>query len=127
MTLRSLRPDDIPVLEGIAAENGYEYLDIHSPRIEAISVVTDEGGKIIAAAAAERIVQLFLWAAPENSAQSRLNAIRLLHEGMASKLRQKGFTEANIFLPAAIEKTFGNCLKRRFAWRPNLASLFLRF
>lgn len=79
------------------------------------------------ACAAERIVQLYLYAGKEGHPAARLHAIRILHEAMRDKLHERCYSEANVFLPPTLAKSFGRRLERTFGWRINWPSWFLRF
>lgn len=128
MTIRPLEPRDIPRLAEIARANGYEYpADLKSPDIEAVLVVEDAMGNLVAAAAARRISELYLYPNDGHSPVTKMAALRMLHTGMARELRAKGYRESNIFLPPRIEQTFGRRLTKSFSWQWNWRSLFLRF
>jgi hypothetical protein len=127
MTARPLEDRDIPALVAIAKAKGYEYADLQSPHIEAVQVVEDDEGKIIAAASAERICQLYLYMPDEGSPVTKLAAMRLLHDSMATELRKLNYNEANIFLPPDVERGFGTRLRKSFGWQWNWRSMFLKF
>ena len=127
MTTRMLREDDIPALEAMAARSGWEYLDLRGPHMEACVVVVDAQDKPVMAAAAQRIVQLFLWAPAEGRPASKLAAIRLLHGAMATELSKLGYHQADAFLPPAIAQSFGRRLERTFRWLKNWESWTVNF
>jgi hypothetical protein len=127
MTARPLEERDVPALEAIADANGYEYENLDSPHIAAVYVVEDDDGNIIAAASAKRIIELYLYMPQGGSAVTKLSALRMLHNKMATELRGFLYTEANIFLPPELEKGFGETLRKFFGWKWNLRSLFLKF
>ena len=89
-------------------------------------MVEDGAGNLIAACAAERIVQLYLFRGEAGPAET-LGAIRMLHGALAEELRQKGYREANCFLPPQVEKSFGRRLTRMFGWVRNWASFCIHF
>src|SRR5579872_2136751 len=93
MIARLLEESDIPILNRIAQQNGYEYPDLSKPDIEAAMVVEDASGKIIAAAAAKRISELYLWVG-ETSPIQKMAALRALHEAMAMELRELEYHES---------------------------------
>lgn len=127
MRIRALQDGDVPALEAIGAGNGYEYPDLRDSNIEVVQVVEDEDGRIIAAAAAKRITELYLWASDVHEPITRLNALRMLHDGMAGELRKVGYSETNVFLPPKIDGSFGRRLIKSFGWQWNWKSLFLKF
>lgn len=94
--------------------------------MESALVVEDDSGNPIVAAAAERIVQLYLFRG-EAGPPETLGAIRMLHSALAEELRQKGYREANAFLPPQVEKSFGRRLMRTFGWARNWASFCIHF
>lgn len=127
MTTRALRASDIPALTAMAEASGFPVVKLDAPTVEAVCVVTNDNDEPIMAAAAERIVQLFLIAPKGGDPAAKLHAIRLLHDGLQRQLEQRGYTEANVFLPPKIARSFGRRLERTFGWRPNWPSWFLRF
>lgn len=128
MILRPMKTSDISALEAIAAGNGYEYPEeLNHPHIEAVLVVEDDQGRIIAAAAAKRITEQYFWASNVHSPIAKVNALQMLHDGMSEELRKLGYSETNCFLPPQVEKTFGNRLRKMFGWRPNWFSLYRKF
>lgn len=129
MTTRSMKPSDIPVLRQMYELSGFRYNfpDLHGPLMEQVLVVVDEQDRPIAAAAAERILQLYLWSDDFVHPAARLRAVRALHEEMATKLREKRYHEVNCFLPPEAEKTFGRRLMRTFGWVRNWPSFMRAF
>lgn len=122
MRVRQLAPSDIPRLSELADASGFPYPDPYSPAIEAALVVCDDDGKIICAAAFERIVQGFLWIDKSAGPVRCLSAIRTIHEPMAEELRRQGYREANVFVPPQLERSFGKRLERCFGWVRNWPS-----
>lgn len=127
MKVRSVQSRDIEPLRAMAAASGFPYIEPNGPRIESAFVVEDDSGQIVMAAAAEAITQLYLWAASERHPAVKMAALRMLHQAMASHLKELGYNETNVFLPPQIEKSFGGRLQRSFGWKPNWKSWFLRF
>lgn len=122
MYVRPLVAADLVRLNELAAASGYPYPDVSSPLIEAALAVCDEDGKLICAAAFERIVQGFLWIDRTRRPAACLAAIRALHEPLAKELLRHGYHEANVFIPPKLERSFGKRLERSFAWVRNWAS-----
>ena len=123
MTARPLLDSDIPALGSFAAASGYPYPDLStSVHIESIIVIADDQDRPIMACAAERIVQLYLWAAPGTSPAARLHALRLLHDAMSKELKALGYDSAEAFVPPSLAKRFGRRLMRTFQWTPNWPS-----
>jgi hypothetical protein len=115
MTARPLRDSDIQQLTEIAEKTGFPYPDLRGPHIEGICVVEDEHGNIVAACAAKRLLELYLYC-PEGKAINKSRAIILLHEKLAAELKIKGYDDANVFLPPTLAEKFGRRLERSFGW-----------
>jgi hypothetical protein len=126
MKSRPLSPADIPVLQKLGASTGYEYPDIAGPHMEAVQVIEDDQGKIVAAAAAKSIIELYLWSDTERHPSTRLIAVKMLHEALIEELAKLQYHEANIFLPPSLIEKFGRRLQRSFGWRPNWPSFYLK-
>lgn len=127
MTTRPMRHDDISKLQAIAETSTFPYVDLQSIKVEAVYVAEDEDGNIIAATAAHRIIEIYGWVAKEHHPAVKLAALEALHDAMGRELRQRGYDEANAFLPPVIAKQFGRRLERSFGWVRNWASWALKF
>jgi len=125
MTIRAMTPADIPTLRNIHELSGlaYTFPDLRGPLMENVLVIADERDIPIMAVAAERIIQLFLWCDESLHPAAKLRGIRILHEGMATVLRKKDYTQVNCFLPPSLEKSFGRRLMNNFGWVRNWFSL----
>ncbi len=125
MIIRPLELADLPYIYRMYDASGFPYEMPHLGRMEAIMVIEQDGEPIMAAGA-EKICQLYLWAS-EMPPTMKLHGIRMLHDGMATALREKHYTEANAFLPPSIAKRFGRRLMRSFGWLRNWESFAVRF
>ena len=125
MTIRPLELADLPYIYQMYDASGYPYEMPHLGRMESVMVIEQDGEPIMAAGA-EKICQLYLWA-KEMPPTMKLHGIRMLHDGMASALREKGYTDANAFLPPSIAKRFGRRLERTFNWARNWSSWCVKF
>ncbi len=121
MIIRHLHSGDIPALRAMYKAQGFEYEfpDLTGPLMEAVLVVVDENGKILAAVAAERFVQLYMFVGQIDYPAAKLSIIRSLHQCMSDALRPRGYHSAEACLPPAIEKSFGRRLERTFGWVKN--------
>lgn len=117
---------DIPALKAMEAASGFPYPDVNDPLIEAVMVAEDESGKVVAAVAAKRIVELYLWIGPLSPVDV-LAAVQAFHAAMGDALKEKGYHEANAFLPPQIADKFGRRLTRTFGWVKNWSSWARRF
>lgn len=129
MKVRALHAQDIPILSAIYENSGFGYgfPDLEGPMMESVLVVVDDDDRIIAAAAAERITQLYLLPSADYSPAVKIAALHLLHEAMATELRELGYTDSNAFLPPSLPPSFARRLMKTFGWRENWKSLFRRF
>ena len=129
MTIRPFRPSDIPSLRQMYELSGfgYEFPDLRGPLMESVMVVVDENDIPLAACAAERLVQLYLFMDDGQHPEANLRFIKGLHESMAKALSSKGYSSAEAFLPPQVERSFGRRLIRMFGWRPNWNSLARSF
>lgn len=129
MQIRELRREDIPILEEMFRQSGFDYAfpDLTGPEFEAIRVVVDEHDRPLMAVAAKRTIELYLFSGRFEHPASGLYGIRLLHESMKSALRQKGYGDANAFLPPSLAKSFGSRLMRTFGWLKAWDCYFTRF
>lgn len=121
MRVRDMRAEDIQAIREMYARCGfaYDFPDLEGPMIEGVSVVEDDGGKVVMAAAAERLVQLYLFSGQFEHPAAKLSAIRALHTALRPKLAAKGYESAEAFLPPEVEKRFGQRLMSLFGWRRN--------
>lgn len=126
MTVRELQDSDIPTLNAMAEASGFPYIVPRGTLVERVLVVADENDQPLAAVAAERILQLYLWLG-EMPPHAKLRVIRLLHEAMAPELKANGYTEVQAFLPPAVSGKFGRRLERTFGWMKNWQSWYLKF
>jgi hypothetical protein len=118
MRFRPLIDSDVPVLREMFERSGLKYTfpDLRGPKMEAVIVVADEEDKPVAAAAAERIVQAYLLMKEDEHPAAKLHYVKMLHEGLATELKNKGYTCLEAFLPPHMEKSFGRRLMRSFGW-----------
>ena len=82
MKVRALMASDIPALEEMAKASGFPYPELTGKPLEAFRVVVGEDDKPIMAAAAKRLVELYLFCG-SGGPFMKLEALRLLHADMA--------------------------------------------
>ena len=128
MRVRPYQTSDEPAIRQMFANCPfpYDFPELNGPKMESVMVLVDDDGEILMAAAAERILQIYLWSKAFAPA-ARLHGIRLLHEAMASVLREKGYNSCEAFLPPNVSNTFGKRLERTFGWVKNWQSWTRRF
>jgi hypothetical protein len=129
MKMRNLVESDIPVLREMHRKGGlaYDFPDLRGSKTEAVVVVADENNEPVAAAVAERLIQVSLLLKEDEHPAAKLHWVKLLHEGLASELSSKGYHEANCFIPPQLEKSFGRRLMRTFQWVRNWPSFARHF
>ena len=95
---------------------------------ECVSIKVVEDGKIGLALCARPTVELFMlfdrnWKTP----LWRWEALKLGHEAMRRKLADLNFTDAHVWLPPHIEKSFGERkLMARLGWKKQMWPCFMR-
>lgn len=119
VTVRPVKPSDAPILQAIAAQSGFPYPPFDDPHIEAFLVVVDSEDQPIMAVAAKRLIELYLYADPDQSPTVKMRALDALHEGMATPLRSKGYNSASVGIHPELARTFGRRLERSFGWLKN--------
>lgn len=123
MRTRPVKPSDVPILDAWAKASGYPY----PSNVGDCVCVVDENDQPIAACSPNMIVELYLWADPDQHPAAKLAAIRALHDSMIPMLRVEGISEVNAFLPPEIAAKFGRRLERTFGWVKNWQSWAKRF
>lgn len=118
MTVRPLRAADIPILQEMHRAQGFDYPfpDLRGPLIEAVLVVVDDEGRPVCAAAAEKLVQLYLFADSTINPVMMEHYVKMLHVTIRTELIGKHYTEACAALPPQVSKRFGRWLVKRFGW-----------
>lgn len=124
MTVRALKPSDLPHLQAMAAASGFPYVE--PSHAEAVLVISDSQDHPIMACAAKRLVELYLWVG-EATPATKLAALRMMHRAMAEELRKLGYSQAECFLPPSIAERFGRRLERSWGWARNWVSYNIHF
>jgi hypothetical protein len=122
-----MKLEDVPVLRELHREAGYDYEfpDLTTKEIEDVTVVVDENDQPLAAGVAKRTLELYLIMGRAGHPLVKIKRIRELHQEMTKKLKAKGFTEANAFLPPELADSYGRHLAR-FGWLKNNPSFAIR-
>ena len=127
MTIRPYQPSDKTELEAIALTSGFPYPDLDGPLLEACLVIRDDNGEILAAIAAQRIIELYMYKHEGLRPSVSKAILNAMHSEMAKALRAKGYSEANCFLPPSLCERFGRRLQRSWNWVANWPSFCVRF
>ncbi len=122
MTIRPLQTSDIPALVALASASGFPYPEASDPLLEAVLVVVDDEDRPVMAAAAKRLVELYLWCGRGMTPHDSIAALRLLHDAMAEQLKTQGYNSVEAFLPLSVSKRFGRRLEKTFGWVRNWPS-----
>ena len=129
MRFRPLIDSDVPALREMHERSGfaYKFPDLTGPMMEAVVVVADEDNRPVAAAIAERLVQVSLLLKGDEHPAAKLHWLKILHTGLATELKKRGYTSVEAFLPPQIENSFGRRLMRTFGWCKNWNSFSRNF
>ena len=119
MRTRPLEESDKEVLDRLADQTGFSYPNLDDPLIEAVEIVVDSEGIPIMAAVAKRLVETYLYVSPGQSPAVQIEALALLHESLAQRLRELRYNSCEAFLPESVSKKFGRRLERTFGWIRN--------
>lgn len=116
MTVRDLKPSDIPILKAMQGE--FPYPDLDQP-LEAVRVVVDENDQPLCAAGSRKLVETFFWCGKFQRPHAKMYALRLLHEDLIPLLRRRGYNETIASLPPPVAKRFAKRLMKSFGWYAN--------
>lgn len=127
MRSRPAKAEDADFLNRCAAESGYPYPDLSDPLIEAVEIVVDSEGMPIMASAVKRLIETYLYVSRDHSPAVQIEALGMLHESLAQRMRDLGYSSAEAFLPPSIFKRFGRRLMKSFGWKENWRSFSKQF
>lgn len=117
MTVRALKPSDIPKLQAMQGE--FPYPDLTVDAMESVRVVVDENDEPLMAAGAKRLVEMYLWCGNIKRPLARMFALRLLHEDLAIQLGNLGFSSVETSIPPPVAQRFARRLLKSFGWTRN--------
>jgi hypothetical protein len=125
MHTRKYQKSDREELESIFRKQGlpYELPNLDSNNFIARRVLVDENGRPAQALAARLTTELYLLVDPDwDTPGWRLEGIRMLGRSMQTELREKGITDAHLWLPPQ-KKSFERRLMKTFGFtRPEWAN-----
>lgn len=127
MRFRPLKPEDVPILEQIEKQSGFPYPKLSDPLIETIVVVVDSEDKPIVAGVAKKLIEIYAYVDSSRSPAVKMEAIGMLHKGMAIVLRELRYNSCEAFIPPSVASKFGRRLERTWRWVKNWQSWTLRF
>ena len=122
MRVRDVKTSDLQTLRAMAEASGYPYPDLESDPLVVVRVVVDDEDQPIMSGEIEQLWQAYLRCDASLPPHQRSAALRLLHEDMASCLREKGIKSVEAFLPPTAAQRFGRRLERTFGWTRNWKS-----
>ncbi len=79
------------------------------------------------AVAAKRLVEMYLYIDQSRPTVVNVDALNLIHHGMAQALREKLYNSCECFLPTQISAKFGKRLERTWGWIRNWPSWTIKF
>lgn len=115
LRVRNLRDTDLPRLEALHRQQGYDYIfpDLSQPEFVAKQTIVDELDRPVVAVVARKTVELYLLCDSEYGTPGlRWMGIKAMHEEVSKELRGQGFTDAHAWIPPQIETQFTRRLKR---------------
>lgn len=115
MRVRDLRDSDLPRLEALHRQQGYDYVfpDLSQPQFRAKQVLVDDRDRPIMAVMARQTVEIYLLCDPEYGTPGlRWMGIKALHLSISRILKALGFSDVHAWIPPQIEKQFTRRLKR---------------
>lgn len=123
MISRPLTIEDEPEIRRLFEQQGFEYELPTEGFFAGCGIFED--GKLVQAVAARKTCELYLFADQAWGTPAwRLAALKRLHEDMGRELKRLGYTDAHIWLPPEIAKSFGRRLMRTFGWSKQLWESF---
>lgn len=128
MMLRRLESGDRAIVENLQANSGFvfDFPALGSQLFEAGCLVLDATGKPLAASVAKRAPEIMLAMRRDAHATVKLQALVQIHNFMRIEMADRGYHEANCFLPPEIEKSYGRHLRRIFGWQRSWQGYTLR-
>ncbi|HEY2496567.1 MAG TPA: hypothetical protein VGK24_05820 [Candidatus Angelobacter sp.] len=127
---RKYQKADKPAIEAMFSRQGFEYElpDFDSNNFLARRVLVDAYDRPVMAIGARLTTEGYMLHDPDWETPGwRLAGFEMLHRSMRVELREKGVQDIHIWLPPAIERSFGRRLMRDFHWSrplwPNLVRM----
>lgn len=116
MKVRDCEPSDLPRLQELFNQHGFEYDLPDLSRMLSAKVVESDGA-IVQAILARTTVEVYMlgdqqWSTPA----LRFAALQKIHEAMRQELVIKGIEDVHCWLPPQVAKSFGRRLRHSFGW-----------
>ena len=124
MRTRDLEERDIPVLERLHQDSGFDYPfpqffvngKLNSDFTH-VQVLEDDDGTIINVMPGKKLIEMYFFLNPHwRNPRWRLEALRFAHEEMRKWLVLNGWPEVQCWPPPQVEKSFGKRLSTIFHW-----------
>ena len=127
MRVREYLESDEGLLRQYHEENKYafDFPSLNSPLIELVEVVEDINGNPMMAGVAKKSLELFLLCNHKEHPMVRMQGIGMLHASMTPKLLEKGYDEANAFIPPELAR-YARRLCTQFGWIKNWDTYTIR-
>ena len=119
MSCSDLQVADVARLKLMHSEQAwpYDFPDLDDAEFVVKRAVHDEDGNVVGAVIARKTVELYFLGDPQwRTPRWRLEALKLLHEGVRLELRKLGYSDGHCWIPPQVEKSFGRRLVNTFGW-----------
>lgn len=128
MQVRALKESDLPILRAMydGASLEFEWPNLAHPDYVEKRVLVDENDVPLAAGVARLVPEIILLLDQKQHPAAKLAMVRRLHEELLRWMTEKGYTDANCFVPEAIVRPYGRRLVQQFGWVPNQTSFLIR-
>ena len=120
MRVSDISPLALETLHEIHRCSGLDYQfpkDFATPLFPVRTCVTDDSGRLLAAAALKVEAEAYLWMdSRRGSPETRWQAVQMLHSDLATKGREIGFDQEHCVLPPEVADRFGKRLEE-LGWK----------
>lgn len=98
----------------------YDFPDLSQSEFVVKKAVRDEDGDVVGAVVARKTVELYFLGDPGwRTPRWRLEALKVLHEGVRMDLARLGYTDGHCWLPPEVKDGFMRRMVRMFGWQVN--------
>jgi len=122
MCCEDLQRADIARLRLMHAEQQwpYDFPNLDAAEFVVKKVMHDEDGNVVGAVVARKTVELYFlgdsnWRTP----QWRLEALKILHEGVRVELKRQGYSDGHCWIPPEVKDGFMRRMVKMFGWQLN--------
>ena len=122
MCCEDFQDGDVEQLREMHKEQGwaYDFPDLDEAQFVVKKVIRDEGGELVGAVVARKTVEVYLLGNPTwRTPRWRLEALKVLHEGIRIELARQGYADGHCWLPPQVKEGFARRLMKMFGWQLN--------